>query len=71
MKYLVRKILSNTLPFLIIAVCVHGLLVEFTTPHCYIIGVSGIILWLIHCGKIVRKITYFPINLIRKVLFRL
>jgi uncharacterized membrane protein YuzA (DUF378 family) len=52
-------------------VCAHGLVVEFTTIHYYIIGISGIILWLIHCGKIVREITYLPINLIKKVLFRL
>jgi uncharacterized membrane protein YvlD (DUF360 family) len=71
MQYIIRKILSAILPFLIIAVCIHGVLVEFTTSHFYIIGISALVLSLIRCGKTVRKIIYFPINLIRRVLFRL
>ena len=71
MKYFIRKLFSTVLPFSIIPVCVHGILVEFTQYHFYIIGINAIILSLMYCDKIVRKIVYFPINLIRKVLFRL
>jgi hypothetical protein len=71
MKYLARKFLSIALPFVIVASCVHGVLVEFTSCHFYIIGIGAIALSLICCGKIVRKIIYFPINILRKVLFRL
>ena len=71
MKYIIRKFLSTTLPFLILAVCVHGVFVEFTASHFYTIGFSAIVLSMICCGTLIRKIIYFPINLIRKVLFHL
>lgn len=71
MRYLIRKLLSAVLPFIIIAICIHGILVEFTAMHFYIMGIFGLVLASIACGKMFRRIIYFPIRVVRKVLFHL
>ena len=70
MRYLARKFLSFVLPLIIVAICVHGATTGFTDPHYYGIGISAVLIALIWFGKIVRKIIFFPFNLLRKVLFR-
>ena len=70
MKYIIRKMLSAILPAAIIVCTVHGIINGFTEFHFYVVGSCGIMMFLLFCGKVIRKIVFFPIKLIRKVLFR-
>ena len=70
MRYLARKFLSFVLPLIIGAVAIHGVMSQFTDAHMYAIGACILVLALLWFGKLVRRIIFFPINLLRRVLFR-
>lgn len=70
MRYIVRKILSFLLPVAILITCINGMVCGFATYHYYIVGFCGVFMALMACAKLIRKIIYFPINMLRKVLFR-
>lgn len=71
MKYIARKILSFLLPIVVIASVLHGLAFGFVTLHFYTIAGSAFLLSMIQFGKFIRRIIFFPINILRKVLFKL
>lgn len=70
MRYIVRKILSFIIPLTIIGVCAHGVKYGFIPLHYYLVGGLAVFMSLMYFAKSIRRIIFFPINLLRKVLFR-
>ena len=71
MRYIARKILSFIIPLTIICVCAHGVKYGFIPAHYYFVGGLAVFMSLMYFAKIIRRIIFFPINLLRKVLFRI
>ena len=70
MRYIIRKILSFILPLAIIVTCYQGITNGFVAEHYYTIGICAVLMASMYFAKLVRKIIFFPFNLLRKVLFR-
>ena len=71
MKRTMRRVLWVLIPIVVGYLIAQYLGGQWTETHAIALTICAVIFLCLAVGKFIRKIIYFPINLIRRVLFRL